>query len=94
MLDVCLQAWKSFDQFEALVIARRNAGESLAGWTPASERLGIAIYQSGAERYQVAGFEAGNFLAYVVSDLKSQANLQIAVNLAPRVREFLMKAPA
>jgi len=78
----------------SLVIARRNAGESLVGLSPASEPSGIAIYQSGAERYQVAGFEAGNFLAYVVSDLKSQANLQIAVNLAPGVREFLMKAPA
>jgi anti-sigma factor (TIGR02949 family) len=78
----------------SLVIARRNAGESLVGLSPASEPSGIAIYQSGAERYQVAGFEAGNFLAYVVSDLKSQANLQIAVNLAPGVRGFLMKAPA
>ncbi len=78
----------------SLVIARRNSGESLAGLSPASQPSGIPIYQSGAERYQVAGFEAGNFLAYVVSELKSQANLQIAVNLAPGVREFLMKAPA
>ena len=77
----------------SLVIARRESGESLDGLSPASEPSGIAIYQSGAERYQVAGFEAGNFLAYVVSDLKSQANLQIAVNLAPGVREFLTKAP-
>jgi anti-sigma factor (TIGR02949 family) len=78
----------------SLVIARRQSGESLDGLSPASQPSGIPIYQSGAERYQVAGFEAGNFLAYVVSDLKSQANLQIAVNLASGVREFLMKAPA
>jgi hypothetical protein len=78
----------------SLVIARRDSGESLAGLSPASHPSGIPIYQSGADRYQVAGFDAGNFLAYVVSELKSQANLQIAVALAPGVREFLMKAPA
>jgi hypothetical protein len=42
----------------------------------------------------VAGFEAGNFIAYVVSDLRDKANLQIAANLALGVREFLMKTPA
>jgi hypothetical protein len=42
----------------------------------------------------VAGFDAGNFLAYVVSDLRGKTNLQIAANLAPGVREFLMKTPA
>lgn len=77
----------------SLVIARRNAGESLAGLHPASELSGLPIYQSAAQRYQVAGFEAGNFLAYVVSDTKGKANLQIAVSLAPGVREFLMKTP-
>ena len=78
----------------SLVVARRQAGESLDGLSPASEPLGIPIYQSAAGSYQVAGFEAGNFLAYVVSDLKGKANLQIAVNIAPGVREFLMKTPA
>jgi hypothetical protein len=42
----------------------------------------------------VAGFEAGNFYAYVVSELRNKENLQIAVNAAPAVREFLMKTPA
>ena len=78
----------------SLVIARKSAGESLVGLTPASEPSGVPIYQSAAERYQVAGFEAGNFLAYVVSDLKSKANLRIAVNLASGVHEFLVKTPA
>ena len=78
----------------SLVVGRKIAGESLSGLTPASASSGVPIYQSAAERYQVAGFEAGNFLAYVVSDLKSKANLQIAVNLASGVREFLMKTAA
>ena len=78
----------------SLVVARRKDGESLAGLSPAREASGVPIYQSAAERFQVAGFEAGNFLAYVVSDLKSKANLQIAANLAPVVREFLLKTQA
>ena len=54
----------------------------------------MPVYQAAADRYQVAGFEAGDFLAYVVSDLKGEANLQIASTLAPAVREFLMKIQA
>jgi anti-sigma factor (TIGR02949 family) len=78
----------------SLVVARRKDGESLGGLAPALETSGVPVYQSAAERYQVAGFEAGDFLAYVVSDLKSKANLEIAASLAPAVREFLLKIPA
>jgi hypothetical protein len=78
----------------SLVVARKNPGESLGGMPAAAEPSGIPIYQSAAGRYEVAGFEAGNFLAYVVSDLSGKTNLQIASNVAPGVREFLMKTPA
>ena len=78
----------------SLVVARRKDGESLAGLVPALETSGVPVYQSAAERYQVAGFEAGDFLAYVISDLKSKANLRIAASLAPAVREYLLKMPA
>lgn len=78
----------------SLVVARKSPGESLAGLSAAAEPSGIPIYQSAAGRYEVAGFDAGNFLAYVVSDLRGKANLQIASILAPGVREFLMKTPA
>ena len=78
----------------SLVVARRKDGESLGALAPALETSGVPVYQAAAEHYQVAGFEAGDFLAYVVSDLKSKANLQIAANLAPAVREFLLKIPA
>jgi len=78
----------------SLVVARKQDGESLSALAPALEASGVPVYQAGAQRYQVAGFEAGEFLAYVVSGLKSKANLQIAAELAPAVREFLMKIPA
>ncbi len=78
----------------SLVVAQKKDGESLNGLPAASTPAGIPVVQAGAGRYQVAGFDAGGFLAYVVSDLKSQSNLRIASNLAPGVSEFLMKTPA
>jgi len=78
----------------SLVVARKNAGESLVGLSAAEAHSGIPIYQSAAGRYEVASFEAGDFLAYVVSELKGKANLQIAANMAPVVRDFLMKTSA
>src|SRR4029079_5032015 len=59
----------------SLVVARRKDGESLTALVPSLETSsGVPLYQSAADRYQVAGFEAGDFLAYVVSDLKSKTN--------------------
>jgi anti-sigma factor (TIGR02949 family) len=77
----------------SLVVARKQDGESLEGLAPTGQPSGIPIYQSAAGRYRVAGFEAGNFFAYVVSDLKDNANLEIATSVAPGVRQFLMTAP-
>ena len=78
----------------SLVVARKQAGESLDGLSPAGGASGVRIYQSTAGRYQVAGFEAGNFFAYVVSELRNKENLRVAANVAPGVHEFLMKMPA
>jgi anti-sigma factor (TIGR02949 family) len=78
----------------SLVVARKQAGESLDGLSPAAAASGVRIYQSAAGPYQVAGFDAGNFFAYVVSELRNKENLEIAANVAPAVREFLRKTPA
>ncbi|HLK61800.1 MAG TPA: zf-HC2 domain-containing protein [Bryobacteraceae bacterium] len=77
----------------SLVVAHKQASDSIEGLLPVSDASGIPIYQSAAGRYEVAGFEAGNFLAYIVSDQRNM-NLQIAENVAPGVREFLMKIAA
>jgi hypothetical protein len=58
---------------------------------PLRESSGIPIYQSAAGRYEVAGFESGDYFAYVVSELRSKANLQIAANVAAGIHSFLMK---
>lgn len=78
----------------SLVIARKQPGESLDGLAPSLRASGIPVYQSPAGRYEVAGFEGGRYLAFVVSELRGKANLQIAASLAPGVREFLEKAGA
>jgi len=78
----------------SLVVTRKQTGESLEVQSPAAEPAGVRIYQSGAGRYEVVGFEAGNFFAYVVSKLRGKANLQIAESVAPGVRDFLAKLSA
>jgi len=77
----------------SLIIARKQDGESFTNLTPNAEP-GTPIYQSNAGHYQVAAFDAGNFFAYIVSDMKSKSNLQVAVAAAPAVREVLTKITA
>ena len=74
----------------SLVVARKQEGETLEGLSAAARAGAVQIFQSAADRYQVAGFEAGNFFAYVVSDLKGKANLEVASTLAPSVHKFLV----
>ena len=74
----------------SLVIARKQQGETLEGLSAAATAGSVQIFQSSADRYQVAGFDAGDFLAYVVSDLTGNSNLEIASSLAPGVRKFLV----
>jgi hypothetical protein len=78
----------------SLVIAKKHDGETLEALPVSGETSLIPIHQAAAGRYQVAGFDAGNYFAYIVSDLKGRTNLQIASAMAPAVREFLMKATA
>ncbi len=100
MAHQCSYAGRKFIHFTmqrggellSLVISRKNPGESLAGLAPALDASGVPVYQSPAQRYQVAGFEAGEYWAFVVSELHRSANLQVAEDLAPVVYEFLTKA--
>jgi len=63
----------------SLVLTRRQSGESLSG----------GIHQAGVDRFQVVAFESHDYLAYVISDLDAQQNLQWAANLAPTLRGYL-----
>jgi hypothetical protein len=67
------------DKLLSLVLTRKRPAESLSG----------GVYQEGVDRFQVVGFESHDYLVYVISDLDAQQNLQLAVNIAPVVREYL-----
>jgi anti-sigma factor (TIGR02949 family) len=85
---------ESKGELVSLVIARKNAGESMTGLAPATSISGIPVYQAAAQRYEVAAFDAGQYLAFIVSELPGKTNLQIAANIAAPVHEFLTRLPA
>ena len=76
----------------SLVLTRKN-GESFSIDTAATiiESSGVPIHETRIKDFEIAGFETGDFLAFVVSDLGRKENLQVASTLAPSVREFLTK---
>lgn len=67
------------DSLVSLILTRKQSGES----------VGDGIHQAGVDRFQVVGFESHGYLAYVISDMDAQQNLQLSAGLAPAVREFL-----
>lgn len=78
----------------SLVIAQKQDGETLSTLRPAMLRAGLPVYKGEAEKYSVAAFEAGQQLAFVVSEKPPAINLAIAVALAPGVRKVLLEAKA
>jgi hypothetical protein len=52
------------------------------------EASGIPVHGGDMSGYAVAGFEAGNYLGYVVSGLPGQQNDQLAGRVAPVIRRY------
>jgi hypothetical protein len=75
----------------SVAIAHKQQGEQLSGAElgQALSQSGIPIYRSEVQRFQIAAFDAGDYLVYVISDLSSGQNSQIAAALSPDVRSFL-----
>ncbi len=80
----------------SLVITRKGAGESFRSGelAPALAQSGIPIYETGVQRFSIAGFESREHLVYVVSDLNERQNLEMMAGLAGPVHEFLKKLEA
>ncbi len=53
------------------------------------DAAGIGIYESRFSGMQIAGFEAAQYFAFVVSDLSQDQVLQLAQGLAPALNETL-----
>lgn len=83
---------KNQEKILSLAVTRKGA-DSFAekNLVAALKASGIPLYNGRVERYQVAGFEARDHLAFLVSDLGEGENLQLASSLAAPVREFLAR---
>ncbi len=82
---------KSGTNLMSLVITRKEHGESMETLAPTLRTSGVPVYQAAAQSYEIAGFETEQYLAFVISDLNANNNLQVASNLAPSVHSFLAK---
>jgi anti-sigma factor (TIGR02949 family) len=78
----------------SLIIAVKEPGESLASLHPAAKAGGNPVYQVAADSFEVAGFETGRYMAFVISELNGGVNLKIATTLAPDVIRYLAAVPA
>jgi len=74
------------DAVVSLVITKKS-GEAFpqSGVAAALRESGISLRQARLRQYEVAGFETRDHLAFVVSNLPKDANLELASNLAPAV---------
>ncbi len=78
-------------KYFSLVLARKEAGETFASSSlrRVLDKPNFAVYGESVERFQIAGFETRDFLAYVIGDTTTENNTQLAGALAAPLREFL-----
>jgi anti-sigma factor RsiW len=75
----------------SLIITKKNPGESFraAQLAPVLEAAGMPVYHAGAGQFHIAAFETQADLAFIISDLPEDRNMQLAAALAPPVEQFL-----
>jgi hypothetical protein len=75
----------------SLVVTQKQNGETFteADAVSVMKASGVDIYQDRQEDLEIAGFESEKYLAYVVSNLDRDANLNLASSLAPVIYEHL-----
>ncbi len=73
----------------SLVIARKEGGETFANSSLRRVAGEMPVFTEEVPRFQIAGFEAGGFLAFVVSDLSGEENQRLALVMAGPVRALL-----
>ena len=86
---------KSGQTAMSLVVTKKNNESFTANHVAAVlDAAGVPLYGGRLNNLEVAGFETADYLAFVVSDLPREENLQIAAALAPQVQSFLSKLSA
>ena len=84
-------ALKRDEELLSLVITPRVDGESFGrdDLAPLLDAAGVPVYGTRAGEFEVAGFETGDYLGYVVSNLSHAGNLEIAGAVVGPVAEYL-----
>jgi hypothetical protein len=79
----------------SLMISKKGDGESFRATEllPALSESGIPLYASGVQRFQMAAFETGGYLVYVISELSRQKNIELMQAMAPELNAFFGKIP-
>jgi len=82
------------DELLSVIITRRQGNESFERdqLVPVLQAAGAPIYAASADQFQVVGFDTDQYLAFVVSNLSREENLQIAEALTPKLRAFLERS--
>jgi len=81
------------DRLLSLLIVRKRDDESFEskGLLPALVESGLPMYNASVQAFELTGFETRDHLAYVVSNMPSKQNLQIASSIAPAVQKMLTR---
>jgi hypothetical protein len=97
----CLRSGRKFvhlqlttdSQLLSVIVTRRGVDESFVRdkIIPSLAGSGTSIYQAKTLRFQLAALETRDYLAYVVSDLSEQQNLDLMTAMAPEIRLALQK---
>jgi len=83
----------SGDRIVSLVISeKKNESFTQAGAVAVMKASGIPIYWDRQGKYEIAGFESDKYIAYVVSNLDRDSNLNVASALAPIVYGHLHRS--
>jgi hypothetical protein len=83
---------KRGDTLISVIVTRRTADEAFPRGLAARliRASGVELHQENLEGYEVAGFESGRWLGYVVSGLPAAENEALAARMAPVVRQFAL----
>ena len=72
-----------------IITEKKNIRFPVSGPLNSEDAQGVVFHQDRIDSLEAVGFETKDHLAFVVSALDQQQNLQIASQLAPAVRGFL-----
>ncbi len=77
----------------SVILTRKQGDESFGReqLVPALQAAGVPVYAASANQFEIAAFETDEFLAFVVSNLPREDNLQIAQTLTPELEAFLQR---